>query len=534
MAEPNELGHVEPARAQRAGGRTEEAARRERILEEAPAHPSLFQINPRILLRERSLARGRPATLDDLPDVLFDDLAARGFHWVWLLGVWQTGPASRQVSRNQPQWRAGFRADLPDLREEDVAGSPFAIQAYRVREELGGGAALRRVRRRLAERGLLLMLDFVPNHVGLDHPWVQEHPEFFIEGGREEIAAAPQNYVSLETGAGARVLAYGRDPYFPGWPDTLQLNYRHAGLRAAMREELAAVARQCDGVRCDMAMLLLPEIFRRTWGEASLPRDGSAPVDEPFWPEALERVRRDEPGFLFMAEVYWDLEYELQRQGFDYTYDKQLYDRLRAGDARSVRGHLTADPEFQRRSARFLENHDEPRAAATFPWPVHQAAAVISFLVPGLRFLHEGQLEGRRIHASMHLGRRPEEPPNADVQAFYRRLLQCVRREEARDGAWRLRECRPAWPGNPTAEGFVVFSWEAEERRLLVAANYAPDRGQCLVPLSGWGLAGRRVVLQDLMSSARYERPGDELAGRGLYLDLAPWGYHVFEVSGGG
>ncbi|MBI5547757.1 MAG: alpha-amylase [Deltaproteobacteria bacterium] len=424
------------------------------------------------------------------------------------------------------------RHDLPDLTEQDITGSPFAIQAYQVRPDLGGEAALERVRERLAQLGLKLMLDFVPNHMSLDHPWVQEHPEFFIEGSEQDIANAPQNFISLETGRGPRILAHGRDPYFPGWSDTLQLNYRHAGLRAAMTDLLRAIARRCDGVRCDMAMLVLPEIFQRTWGDTSLPRDKSTPVDTPFWPEALARVRQDVPGFLFMAEAYWDREYDLQQQGFDFTYDKQLYDRLRGGGARAVRDHLKADPEYQRRSARFLENHDEPRAAATFSWPVHQAAAVISFLVPGLRFFHEGQFEGRKAHVSMHLGRRPAEPSDPAVQSFYRRLLLCLRRPEVHAGEWRQWDPRAAWDGNGTWDQFLVFSWVGQDdAKLLAAVNYGPARGQCYVTPGLPGLKGKRIVLKDLMSNARFERSGDELAGKGLYLDLEPWGYAVFEVA---
>jgi hypothetical protein len=492
-----------------------------------------MQINPRVLLGEKSQALGRAATLDDLPEQLLEDLAAQRFEWLWLLGVWQTGPASRQVSRNQPDWRAGFRRDLPDLSEVDITGSPFAVQSYSVRVELGGEAALERTRRRLARHGLRLMLDFVPNHVALDHPWVSEHPEYFIEATAQDMADAPQNFVSLETGKGPRILAHGRDPYFPGWPDTLQLNYRHPGCRAAMVELLRTVARLCDGVRCDMAMLLLPGVFQRTWGAAALPKDGSEPVDTQFWPEAIARVRRDRSDFVFMAEVYWDLEYTLQQQGFDFTYDKRLYDRLREGGARSVREHLQADPGFQRRSARFLENHDEPRAAATFPWPEHQAAAIISYFIPGLRFFHEGQFEGRRAHVSMHLGRRPAEPPDEGVRSFYRRLLQCLGRKEAHDGEWRLWDCRPAWEGNDSWDQFLVFSWEgASGKRLLVVVNYGARQAQCTVAIRLPGISGKRISLEDLMGDTRYERDGDGLAGNGLYLDSAPWAYSVFEVEG--
>jgi len=132
-------------------------------------------------------------------------------------------------------------------------------------------------------------------------------------------------------------LAYGRDPNFSGWPDTLQLNYANPELQRVRIDELIAIAGKCDGVRCDMAMLLLPDIFQRTWGV----------TPEPFWPRAIPAVHAKFPDFTFMAEVYWDLEWTLHQQGFDYCYDKRLYDRLRDGHARPVGGHLLAGLDYQ-------------------------------------------------------------------------------------------------------------------------------------------------------------------------------------------
>jgi hypothetical protein len=233
-----------------------------------------------------------------------------------------------------------------------------------------------------------------------------------------------------------------------------------------------------------------------------------------------------------MAEAYWDLEWTLQQQGFHYTYDKRLYDRLRSQDAGAVRGHLHAAPEFQRASARFLENHDEPRAAAVFPRPVHHAAAVITFLVPGLRFIHEGQRSGRRLRTSNHLRRRAAEPVDRELEAFYNRLFACLRRPEVRDGDWRLLDPAPAWDGNGSSERFLAFAWEGAGRRLLVTVNYAPEPGQCYVRPPWSDLAGRDWALTDLVDpTTRYDRAGDELAGKGLYLDLPAWGHHVFEVA---
>ena len=298
----------------------------------APRYPSLFQINTRVRLSELSAVLGRPATLDDISDAELDRLAGDGFDLVWFLGVWQTGEAARRVSASNPEWLAEYHRVLPDFQESDVSGSCFAIRDYHVHVNFGGDQALARLRDRLRERGLRLVLDFVPNHVEPDHRWVEEHPDFFISGTEEQLASQPQNYCRIDTAGGSRILAYGRDPYFAGWPDTLQLNYGNPALQDALLGELQRIAGECDGVRCDMAMLALPEVFEQTWGITTAP----------FWSRATAAVRLEVPGFLFLAEVYWDLEWTLQQQGFDYTYDKRLYDRLVHGAARPVREHLLA------------------------------------------------------------------------------------------------------------------------------------------------------------------------------------------------
>ena len=486
-----------------------------------PLYPSLFQINTRVVLTELSQTLGRPATLDDIPDAKLDGLAGMGFDWVWFLSVWRTGPAGQRVSRENKEWRSEFQQTLPDLKDEDIAGSGFAITGYTVHPSLGGDAALARLRERLRKRGLRLMLDFVPNHTALDHPWVEDHSEHYVAGSEVDLARAPKNYTRVNRKKGDLVLAHGRDPYFPGWPDTLQLDYSNPATQEAMIGELLRVAERCDGVRCDMAMLVLPDVFERTWGRR-------APL---FWPNAIKRVRDKFPGFHFVAEVYWDLEWTLLQLGFDYAYDKRLYDRLREGHARPVREHLYAGLDYQNRLARFLENHDEPCAAATFLLEVHQAAAIITYLSPGLRFFHQGQFEGRRKHISPHLVRAPVESLDSALQQFYDGLLAVLRQVTVRDGEWRLLECMPAWDGNWTSDCFIAWRWRGSDgQRRLIAVNYAGNRSQCYVHLPFPELSGGVVRIKDLVGPATYDRDGSELVSRGLYLDLPAWGYHVFEV----
>lgn len=461
-------------------------------------------------------------TLDDIPDPELDRITEMGFDWIWLLSVWQTGPESQQISRSNPEWRCEFRETLPDLTDDDIPGSGFAITGYTVHPKLGGDAALARLRERLKARGARLMLDFVPNHMGLGHPWVEDHPEYFIRGSEQDCNRALPNYTRVKRKNGDLILAYGRDPFFAGWPDTLQLNYANSSLQEAMIGELTRIAGQCDGVRCDMAMLVLPDVFERTWGQR-------APL---FWHQATQTVRERFPDFCFMAEVYWDREWELQQQGFDYAYDKRLYDRLCDRQVRPVGEHFRAGLDYQDKLARFLENHDEPRAAATFPAGIHEAAAVITFLSPGLRFFHQGQLEGFQKRISPHLGRGPQEETRVPIKAFYDRLLPILKQPALRDGSWQPLECTAAWDGNWTSDCFLAFGWQLQgQSPLIVVVNYAPNQSQCHIGLPWMELAAGCWRLEDQLSGKTYDWKGEDLAARGLFVDHAPWQAAVFSLT---
>jgi len=484
-------------------------------------YPSLYQINTRVLLTELSEQKGK-ATLDDIPDDQLDQWKEMGFDWIWFLSVWTTGERGRKVSLENPEWRKEFKHTLSNLQDEDIGGSGFAIAGYHVHPNLGGDEALKRLRAKLNNRGLKLMLDFVPNHMGPDHPWVSEHPEYFVAGTEDNILQQPNNYTRVMTSQGEKILAYGRDPYFDGWPDTFQLDYSNSDTVEAMKGELLRISSQCDGVRCDMAMLILPEVFKRTWVRSALP----------FWPLVTQSIHGGTPEFCFMAEVYWDMEWTLQQQGFDYTYDKRLYDRLRDGNTKAVREHFFAGLDYQNRLARFLENHDEPRISDTLDYGQHKAAAMITFCSPGLRFFHQGQFEGRMIRISPHLVRAPDEPVNTDIQAFYKSLLRVLKKRTIHNGTWQLLECVSAWHGNGSCDDFVAHSWLGKDGEwIIIVVNYAPRQSQCYIRLPFHELPGSQWMLKDMMCEDFYIRDGNNLQAAGLYLDMRAWQYHVFEIS---
>jgi hypothetical protein len=483
-------------------------------------NPSLYQINTKVLLSEL----GPGATLDDIPNSFLDRIAERGFDWVWLLGVWCIGPTGQKISRERREWHGEYEVVLPDLREDDISGSPFAVCSYTTDPTIGGDRELAHFRERLEQRGINLLLDFVPNHIGFDHPWVQERPDFLIRGDATDLAQSPECWTMLANGT---IAAFGKDPNYPGWPDTLQLNFFNPHLRAAMAGELRNVATRCSGVRCDMAMLIEPEVFARTWQGRAEATEG---FRDPWWPEAIEHVRLDHPHFLFLAEVYWDYEAKLQGHGFTYTYDKVLYDRLIHHEAKRLAERLRSPASPPHRMTHFLENHDEPRITTKLPPREHKAAAVITYLAPGMRFFFDGQLEGKRARVPVHLRRGPIEEADPHVVEIYERLLPIINSPAGKEGLWQLLRCTPAWEGNPTDSNFVVYHIAHESGDLLVAVNYVNYRGQCFVQTPPGPPHAGTALLKDLLSDTQYERSAADLSVRGLYLDVEGFTAHVFSL----
>jgi hypothetical protein len=481
------------------------------------AQPHIYEVPAWPWLEELSRGAGHTVTLANVPEKTVDALA-HGWDAVWLMGVWERSPAAREQALRFPELLQAYQRALPDFSPEDVAGSPYAVHAYTVDQHLGGNEGLKIFREQLRQRGCKLILDYVPNHVARDHAWTQEAPEAFMPGTEEDALAEPLAYFR----AGARVLAHGRDPFFPPWTDTAQINAFSPVARGLAIQTLLSLAEVCDGVRCDMAMLLLNDLFQQTWRT----RGGSRPEQE-FWGEVIAAVKNTAPHFLFLAEAYWDKEWDLQQLGFDFCYDKRLYERLVHGTAEAVVAHLQADKQYQRHLLRFLENHDEPRASSVFDPARLRAAAVLLFTLPGARLVYDGQLQGARIQLPVQLGRRPAEEPAAALETWYKQLLACALRSGEPD-AWSLCPVRPL---DAAPNPWIACQWRLGAQHFLVVVNFSPYPAQGQVEIPGLDFGSQDWNFADTLNHKTYTHANQDLKQYGLYVALPGWQCHLFRLS---
>jgi len=484
-------------------------------------HPHLYEISAWPWLERLSRRERRLVTLGDVPAAEWDAVAASGMDVVYLMGVWQRSALGRLMARTDASLLAEYDRVLPGWGMEDVPGSPYCIQAYEPDERMGGWRGLDAARAELANRGIALVLDFVPNHTGFDHEWIRTHSDFYVHGTLDNYRADPALFHPIETSnrETVRFIACGRDPYFAPWRDVAQLNYFNPATREAMIGVLTSIAQHCDGVRCDMAMLVLNDVFAETWAQrVDLLWD--APAGE-FWPDATRRAP-----MTYLAEVYWDREYQLQQQGFDFTYDKRLLDRLHHGDPSESRGHLHADPAYANRLARFLENHDEARSAAVFGARL-RAAATLAFTLPGLRFFFDGQFTGAQLRAPVQLGRWLDEPDRADIRDFYGRLLLAIDRPLFHQGWWSILDVRGA--GDATSGDLIACAWRDGDDLAIVAANITDHAAQGLVNVGDLP-PGDAFELTDQLTGEGWRWTRASLK-HGLYVRLEPGAAHLFVVG---
>lgn len=488
-------------------------------------NPKLLEINIRLLVR-RFDGEGKKAMLADIPSSYWKNIAERGIEIIWLMGIWQTTDILIDRCCFDEHLIQSYNRTLKDWQRKDVIGSPYAIDQYEINRELGTKKDLLELKKTLNDLNIRLLLDFVPNHFSAETKLLKTHPDIFLET-TEEVLSSDRHTFYRPIQQPHRIYAHGRDPFFPAWTDTIQLNYFNLKTRRFLITTLLSITELCDGVRCDMAMLTLNNVFGNTWrgviNESLHPKP-----DAEFWQSAIAEVKKHHPDFLFLAEAYWNLEWDLQQLGFDFTYDKKLLDRLKDGTPKNIRDHLRADMLFQLKSVRFLENHDEERVIHSLGKEKSLAAAVIISTIPGMRFFFDGQTEGKKIKLPTQLGREPKESIGKTVSTFYEKLFQLLKNEIFSLGEWELKEALPGWEKDRTYENLLTWMWTYNSKRCLVVINYANVSSQGRIKIHTDG-SEELLVFNDLWSGEEYLRSANEVLYFGLFVELNPYQVHFLQ-----
>jgi len=485
-------------------------------------HPHLYEINTWAWLESLSARLGRTIKLEDVPDDEWDQLARRGFDVVWLMGVWQRSAESRRLALADPANRAAFDLALPGWKPDDVIGSPYAVANYAPDPRIGTWDSLDAVRKKLHGLGAALFLDFVGNHTALDHRWVREHPEYYVQGTQSDFQKDPSSFRRIESRAGARFIALARDPYFPPWPDAAQLNHFEPRMRAAQIADLRTIAAHCDGVRCDMAMLHLSDIFQKVWGHLL---GGAKPLPREFWADAHAAV----PDLILLAEAYWGTEQRLLDLGFSFCYDKGLYDAVRDLRIQEIHDRLAGPVDYQSRLARFLENHDEHRCVSVFGRQRLPSAVRLFGTMPGMRFYHQREFDGCSTFLPITLRIGAPESPDPWIASLFEQILSITKQDVFHSGTWNI--LTVAAEGDASSSNLAVYEWRNATTWKLIVVNLGGEPSQGRIRFGNRTLAAQQYIFRDELDGVRYPRSGDELRTSGLFVRRDGFAAHLFDVS---
>ncbi len=482
-------------------------------------NPFIFEINTRVWIKRFSAEE--KAKFYNIPEDYWASLTEKGFNYVWLMGIWETSRSSIKKYCFTNDLVQEYKSALADFTEEDVIGSPYSIEDYIVNPDLGDEESLLQLKKQINAAGLKLILDFIPNHFNVESKLVEEKPELFLQGTEENLKSDLSTFFEKN----GRIFAHGKDPFYEAWQDTVQVNYFSKDARRLMIEKLKRLAKFCDGVRCDMAMLINNSVFEKTW-EKIKPGQNEIPKTE-FWEEAIQSIKIENPNFVFIGEAYWEKGYELQQFGFDFTYDKRFLERLIKGNVNDIKAHLWAEDEFQKRSLRFLENHDEQRVAKIFEIKKAKAAAVALTTSQGMKLIYDGQITGRKIKLPVQLRREPKEQTLEELKLFYQKLFSITKKNIFRYGKWEPVEPDPAWEGNTTHNNFLVWAWKHLDERILVVINFSDEISQCSLQIDTKDFENE-FPLKDILNDVKYVRSAKEIDNIGLFVELQSFQSHIF------
>ena len=479
------------------------------------AHPILYEISTRPWLYELSQKYGKTISkIKDIPTQEFDNLKNKGIEIVWMMGVWKLGTYGLQFDQ-----QSDYSSVLPGWTKDDVIGSPYAITEYTCNPDIGTDSDLTWLKKELNNRGMKLMLDFVPNHSAVDAPTASSNPKLYMR--------APKGVSDSKryTNSG---LAYGKDPYFDPWRDVIQWNYWEYETRKLMKDNLLTVLKYADGARCDMAHLVLNDVFGKTWATELNAWGYQRPSDE-FWAYAFKEVKQKYPKAILLAEVYEDWEIDLlHKLGFTYTYDKVLLDKLE-GSAYDVNDFIHYKTEsYWGHAAHFVENHDENRAVYNMGGNIEKAkaAGTIAATLGGMIFFNHGQWYGYKNKLDVHLRRGASESINTNVQKYYDKLLKILT-----DPAFKSANYYFVYNmSGDRASDFIAYIREQDSSHYLIVVNYQQNYGCAEVPI--YNIAGSGIVkVKEMISNIEYSRNADTMRGVGLTVCLSGFQAQIFKYN---
>ncbi|NMB56501.1 alpha-amylase [Candidatus Beckwithbacteria bacterium] len=486
-------------------------------------NPFIYEINTRVWLRELRQKYGQNLTLSQIPDTEWQQIKNLGFHYVWLMGIWEPSPYALKMAIECAFLYDEYTQALPDLKKEDIIGSPYAVQNYEPNADLSDWQDLWQTRIKLHNNNLGLILDLVPNHTACDHPWTQENPDFYIQVSKENHDQKPENSFLVEKNGYKVYLAHGKDPNFPSWCDTAQLNYFNHKLREAMIKTIIKIAKYCDGLRCDMAMLVLNDVHGNIWQKELT--NWEKPKEE-FWQQAIGKTKAKFANFIFMAESYWNKEVDLQNLGFDYTYDKNLYDLINQNNNSALQNYLKTRVNTGK-WINFIENHDEQRAVTYFGKEKSQIGATLISTYAGAKLFYENQIQGYTKKLPVQLGRKITEEVNLDLQTFYQKLFTITQNQFFQNAKMQTLEIAQI-------DKFpmpVAYLWQTDEEAKIIVLNFENNLVKGNLKIQTLDFKNDKVAFFEEIKQKNYEYKRNDLKKYGLYVELPAFQSQIFSVK---
>ncbi len=544
----------------------------------------LIAKNSYVWLEQLSRKYGRwIKTLDQIPDEELDILRDRGFTGLWLIGLWERSRASQKIKQR--------------MGDADAVASAYSLYSYDIAEDLGGWGALENLRSRSWQRGIRLSADMVPNHMGIDSQWVVEHPDWFLslpyspypsysfrsENLSDDIRVGIylEDHYYDKTDASVvfqrrdhhtgdvRYIYHGNDGTSFPWNDTAQLDYSQAQVREAVIQTILHVARNFPVIRFDAAMTLAKKHIQRLWfpepgaggaipsrSEHGMTRsEFDAAIPEEFWREVVDRVAKEVPDTLLLAEAFWLLEgYFVRTLGMHRVYNSAFMHMLRDEDnakyRMAIKNTLEFDPQILKRYVNFMNNPDEKTAIEQYgDGDKYFGVATVLATLPGLPMFGHGQVEGYREKYGMEF-RKPkmDEQSNDGLIAGHDwKIFPILHRRHLFADVEQFFLYDLYTPNGSVDENVFAYSnVHNDERGLVLYHNrFADTKGwiktsaayldkatgdlrqkslaeALSLPFEGY------VIFKDYVTHLEYIRSCEELWQKGLYVELHAYQHHVF------